>query len=172
MTTQEILRKMSDKNIDGSLFTGEDKKFSILSYSDNLRLEMSVVIRFEVESFNELVRFQLGEKLKVKISRLKILINENTDEENSKMNVDKLESFGLSVDVSVGHIEMSLTDVIAIEKGDYLISRLPVSNIVKLMIAGEVIANASFSFNEDEIILEINETFLKTNEILSDNNMD
>jgi flagellar motor switch protein FliM len=169
MNTHELFKNIS---LNQSYLEDEIEKsqnFSISSLQQNLFLWVDVGVQFQIESFNELLRFQLGEVIRVNKDRLRILINKKNIEEIIVMENDIFENYGLCVDVSVGNIEMSLSDVISIEKGDFLISKLPVSKFVKLMIGGEVIANASFSFDNDEIILKVNETFMREDELINDN---
>ena len=134
------------------------------AYRGNVDLWM----RFYLESFRELALIRSGGIMRVSAFRRWFYFKmENLIGEDS-MN-EFVNNAALSVDVSIGNLSMTISDLLAIEKGDCIVSKLPSSRQVNLMIAGETIATASFELEGGEILLKINETFLGNNTVESDN---
>jgi len=80
-----------------------------------------------------------------------------------------IDELKIPVDISLGQVELSVADLLALERGESIISKLSPLTKVSLLIAGENIAEASFEVEDDTILLKINEVFLKKADEASDN---
>lgn len=81
------------------------------------------------------------------------------------------DSFRIPAHISLQEVNISLYQLIELEKGYEIAFNLQQDSTVKLFIAGEVIALASISIDKEKIKLKIIETFLKNNSDISDNTM-
>lgn len=167
MNTVSMLREIS--RINDVIENPIDRAYGD-EWKSKVILEVPMRLRFIVNTFLYLERICKGAEMKVDIKDIDFSVNEENDEHSPF--VKGLDDLGIPVDVTIGHLSMSLKELLAIEKGECIVSKIPANKTLTLMIAGETIAEAGFELEGDMIIFKINQTFLNDNEDRIDNSLE
>ncbi len=129
---------------------------------------IELTLRYYQRSLCELSVLTEGYHLRIENNRL-VVINNYIEKEKRRMQMGYIDELKIPVDISLGQVELSVADLLALERGESIISKLSPLTKVSLLIAGENIAEASFEVEDDTILLKINEVFLKKADEASDN---
>lgn len=98
------------------------------------------------------------------------MFNLKLSEESCETEVGSIMSdLSLPLQVSIGEINMSVSEVIRLESGEVVSFNLGDSSLVTLLLGGEPLATASMSIEGSEIILKIIDVFLNQESEKNDN---
>ncbi|HMO18428.1 MAG TPA: FliM/FliN family flagellar motor switch protein [Oligoflexia bacterium] len=111
------------------------------------------------------------------MAELAVLRGEMVDKEIIKGEFEKIkavdyEEYSIPIQISIGEIEISLSDILSLSETGELSVPLPDRDQVDLLLGGELIARASFSLNNEVVTLKIAEVFLQKDPVSCDNIME
>lgn len=94
------------------------------------------------------------------------------DDGSSVGHHSSLSGLSLPLQVSIGEIQMSLSEVLKLEAGAEVRIKLSESSLITFLLGGEPLASATMSIEEEEIIFQIKEVFLNQESEKSDNQLE
>lgn len=173
MSTLELisaLKEYSSKSLGVENLLARTKLVSscLSKVAPRIWITASLSFSFEIRNLVCFSRWELGVVLSVPISEVSVFIS-LTEAIKEKNMEESIESLGIPVDVSIGQVDLSLVDLLSLEKGQCIVTKMEPQNTVALMIAGEIVAHASFEVEGEMILLKINEIFLHENGSRIDN---
>ena len=83
-----------------------------------------------------------------------------------------LSGLSLPLQVSIGEIQMPLSEVLKLESGAEISISLSDTSLITFLLGGEPLASATMSIEEEEIIFQIKEVFLNQESEKSDNQLE
>lgn len=78
-------------------------------------------------------------------------------------------SLSLPLQISIGEVDMSVSEILSLESGREVFFKLGDSSLVTFLLGGEPLATACMKIEGDQVIFKINEVFLNQVAEKSDN---
>lgn len=166
LTTNLLLAIKGQERLKSCVYQFDSKYFRHALKQRKLRT--SIVIRYYFKNFQEIVNLQGFLYLE---KRMCSVVSMHNNEEELYMNKEEI-SYGIPLDVSIGQIEVSLHDVLEMKQGSCIIGKLPATDFVTLLIAGEPVANASFEVEGDMVVIKINSILMNDKDFGDDNSIE